>query len=442
MDAKEEIKEETSKKKKVSLKIHKKKKEDKPKKEKISKEEKAEKKKKVKAEKVEKKKKAKEEKALEKEKLSKMSKEEKKTYLKEKKKEKKKNKGRIRFSIFTIFVLLMDIGCAAGLYVINIPAFKTFWVTSAMTTMTHQYLAHMLYDDETINKIMSENYIEQNMEEINLDDIVINETDLFTKRYTNKYEKELFTKMEGNDVFKLIRINESMFKGWLTVIYDPSDVELAVSSKLGRAGQNVSTLTRENDGIVGINGGGFEDLDGWGNGSIPYGAIIKNGELIWDHEGGSGGLIGFTKEHKMYLTWKSPQEAIEDGMMDAVDFGPFLIVNGSVSKIHGDGGWGIAPRSIIAQRKDGVVLFLIIDGRMPGYSIGASMNDVIEILLRYKAYNAANLDGGASTTMSVNGSLWNNPYVGGEYGGRTVSNAWIVTNRQGKPMTIPNKSDF
>ena len=366
----------------------------------------------------------------------------KKEKVKKEKVKKEKVKKKFKISIFTILVFLMDLCVATGLYVINMPKFKTFWVTSAMTTMTHQYLAYMLYDENTINKIMSENYIEQNTETINLDDIVVNDTDLFSKRYTNKYDKEIFTKTEGNDVFKLIRISEPMFKGWLTVIYDPSDVELAVSSKLGRAGQNVSTLTRDNGGIIGINGGGFEDLDGWGNGSIPYGAIIKNGELIWNHEGGSGGLIGFTKDHKMYLTWKSPEEAIADGMMEAVDFGPFLIVNGNVSKIHGDGGWGTAPRTVIAQRKDGVVLFLVIDGRMPGYSLGATMNDVIEVLLRYKAYNAANLDGGASTTMSVNGSLWNNPYVGGEYGGRTVSNAWIVTNKQGKAWTVPNKNNY
>ena len=359
---------------------------------------------------------------------------------KEKKKKKRVNKFPISF--FTFLVFLADICCISGIYVINMPKFKTFWVTSAMTTMSHKYLAYMLYDEATINKIMSENYIEQVSEEINLDDIVINNADLFTKRYTNKYDQELFTKDPGNDVYKLIRINESKYKGWLTVIYDPSDVELAVSSKLGKSGQSVNTLTKENGGLVGINGGGFEDLDGWGNGSIPYGAIIKNGELIWQHSGGSGGLIGFTNEHKMYLTWKSPEEAIADGMVDAVDFGPFLIVNGHVSRIHGDGGWGTAPRSIIAQRKDGVVLFLIIDGRMPGYSLGATMNDVINILMRYKAYNAANLDGGASTTMSVNGSLWNNPYVGGEYGGRTVSNAWIVTNKQGKAVTIPNKADY
>lgn len=410
---------------------------------KLSKEEKAANKE-EKLKQKEEKKKLKEEKKQEK----KQQKEDKKHSKKDSKKEKKesgkktKKKLRLKISFFTILVFLMDLCVIGGLYVIHREEFKTFWIPSAMTTMSHKYLAYTLYDEETVNRIMSENYIEQSTEEVNLDDIVINEGDLFTKRYTNPYDKEIFTKDPGNDVFKLIRINEGKYKGWLTVIYDPSDVELAVSSKLGKAGQSVNTLTRDNGGIIGINGGGFEDLDGWGNGSIPYGAIIKNGELVWNHSGGWGSLVGFNKDHKMYLTYRSPQDAVEDGMLDAVDFGPFLIVNGNVSKIHGDGGWGTAPRTVIAQRKDGVVLFLIIDGRMPGYSIGATMNDVIEILLRYKAYNAANLDGGASTTMSVNGSLWNNPYAGGEYGGRTVSNAWIVTNRQNKPVTIPNKNDY
>jgi exopolysaccharide biosynthesis protein len=285
---------------------------------------------------------------------------------------------------------------------------------------------------------MSENYIEQNTEEMNLDEIVIGNTKEKT-HFSSEYERDMFTRDEGNDVYKIIRIEEQKYKGYLTVIYDPSDVELAVSSKLGKAGQNVNTLVKNNGGLVGINGGGFEDLDGWGNGSIPYGAIIKNGELIWQHDGGSGQLIGFTKEHKMWLTDMSPSDAIANGMVEAVEFGPNLIVNGKVSTIHGDGGWGTAPRSIIAQRKDGVVLFLIIEGRLPGYSIGATMNDVIEILLRYKAYNAANLDGGASSTMSVEGKLWNRPSAGGEYGGRTVSNAWIVTNKQGKPAQAPVK---
>ncbi len=354
----------------------------------------------------------------------------------------RKKKLRLRrISKFTILILLLDILVIDGLIIIHNDDFKAFWIPTAMTTMSHKYLAYTLYDEDTVNKVMSENYIEKSSEEIRLDEITIGNTKEKT-HYTNKYEKELFTRDEGNDVYKTIRIIEPKYKGWLIAIYDPSDVTLAVSSKLGKSGQSVNTLVKNNNGLVGINGGGFEDLDGWGNGSVPYGSIIKDRKLIWTHAGGSGGLIGFTDEHKMYLTYKSPEEAIQDGMIEAVDFGPFLIVNGKTSKIHGDGGWGTAPRSVIAQRKDGVVLFLIIEGRLPGYSTGATMNDVIDVLLRYKAYNAANLDGGASSTMSIEGKLWNRPSAGAEYGGRTVSNAWIVTNAQNKPALAPNKNNY
>ena len=346
---------------------------------------------------------------------------------------------RRRLSKFTILIVLLDILVIDGLIVIQNNKFKAFWILTAMTTMSHKYLAYNLYDEKTVNKVMSENYIEQSNEIMNLDDIVIGGQ---KKRYTNKYEKELFTPDPGNEVYKTIRIIEPKYKGWLIAIYDPSDVELAVSSKLGKAGQSVNTLVKNNNGLVGINGGGFEDLDGWGNGSVPYGAIIQDGKLIWDHAGGSGGLIGFTKDHKLYLTYEEPEKAIADGVIEAVEFGPNLIINGKTAKIHGDGGWGTAPRSVIAQRKDGVVLFLIIEGRLPGYSVGATMNDVIDVLLRYKAYNAANLDGGASSTMSIEGKLWNRPSAGAEYGGRTVSNAWIVTNKNNKPAQAPVKSNY
>ena len=349
-----------------------------------------------------------------------------------KKKEKKtKIKKKHHIHLFTVGVVLMDLVIIAVLVVINSGAFKAFWIPTAMTTMTHKYLAYTLYDETTVNKIMSENYVEQVTDEVNLDDVVIGDIKE-KKHYTSKYEQEIYTRDEGNDVYKIIRLGESKYKGYLTVIYDPKDVDLTVTERIGKMGETVATQCKKHGGYVGINGGGFEDLDGWGNGSIPYGAIIQNGQLVWTHPGGSGQLIGFTKEGKMWLTNDDPYTAISKGMVNAVEFGPNLIVNGKVAKIHGDGGWGTAPRTVIAQRRDGIVLFLIIEGRLPGYSIGANMTDVIEILLRYGAYNAANLDGGASSTMAVAGKLYNKPSAGGEYGGRTVSNAFIVTNKQGK----------
>ena len=351
---------------------------------------------------------------------------------------KKNKKRRLRISKITILIFLLDIIVISGFVFINSDKFKTFWIPTAMTTKSHKYLAYTLFDEKVVNEVMSANYIEESTEEVDLDSISIKDSS-GKKHYSNKYEKELFNKEPNNEVYKIIRLEESKYKGYLTVIYDPSDVDLAVSSKLGKIGESVNKLVKNNQALVGINGGGFEDLDGWGNGSIPYGAIIKDGKLIWNHAGGSKQLIGFTNEHKLWLTGATPDEAIQNGMVNAIEFGPNLIINGKVSKIHGDGGWGVAPRSVIAQRQDGVVLFLCIEGRLPGYSTGASMNDVIEILLRYKAYNAANLDGGASSTMSVEGKLWNKPSAGESYGGRTVSNAWIVTNKQNKPAQAPVK---
>ena len=354
--------------------------------------------------------------------------------MKKVKKKLKIKKPKIKFrgiSFVTVIIILLDLVAVAGLVVINNKKFQTFWIPTAMTTMTHKYLAYTLYDETTVNKIMSENYVEQVTDEVNLDDVVIGDIKE-KKHYTSKYEQEIYTRDEGNDVYKIIRLEESKYKGYLTVIYDPKDVDLTVTERIGKMGETVATQCKKHGGYVGINGGGFEDLDGWGNGSIPYGAIIQDGQLIWTHPGGSGQLIGFTKEGKMWLTNDDPYTAISKGMVDAVEFGPNLIVNGKVAKIHGDGGWGTAPRTVIAQRRDGIVLFLIIEGRLPGYSIGANMTDVIEILLRYGAYNAANLDGGASSTMAVGGKLFNKPSAGGEYGGRTVSNAFIVTNKQGK----------
>ena len=57
---------------------------------------------------------------------------------------------------------------------------------------------------------------------------------------------------------------------------------------------------------------------------------------------------------------------------------------------------GLNPRTAIGQRSDGAMLLLTIDGRQPS-SMGATYEDLIEVMMNYGAVNAANLDGGSST---------------------------------------------
>jgi exopolysaccharide biosynthesis protein len=113
----------------------------------------------------------------------------------------------------------------------------------------------------------------------------------------------------------------------------------------------------------------------------------------------------------------------EYGVQEAVSFGPPLLVNGKSTITRGDGGWGIAPRTAIGQTEDGRVLLLAIDGRNL-HSVGATLRDVQDVLKKYGAVNAANLDGGSSTTMVLNGSIINKP--SDVLGERAVSTAFLV----------------
>ena len=114
------------------------------------------------------------------------------------------------------------------------------------------------------------------------------------------------------------------------------------------------------------------------------------------------------------------------GIRDTVSFGPFLVVNGVASQFKGNGGYGIAPRTAIGQRKDGIVLLLVIDGRRPGHSIGVDMVELTNIMLRYGAYNASNLDGGGLSSIVVEGKTLSVAGGSGYIGERYLPNSWLV----------------
>ena len=112
-------------------------------------------------------------------------------------------------------------------------------------------------------------------------------------------------------------------------------------------------------------------------------------------------------------------------MRDGLQFGPFLMVNGERPDFKNSaGGYSRAARVSIAQRKDGIVLFLVTEGT---HAAGPNMKELIDTLELYGAYNAANLDGGTSTQLVINDKLINNPKnITGKsvVGGRNVVTGW------------------
>lgn len=306
--------------------------------------------------------------------------------------------------------------------------FRSWLVTTAMSTMSHKYLARTFYTEKMINNVMAKNYITDIQESTDTSLITINQLKE-QETYESIYEQQILEHEEGED-YKVIEFDGNDYHAKIVVVYDPSKVDLYTLPNFYGYGKTITNIANESGAQVAINASGFEDLGGVGTGGTPTGTVIKDGEVVHVGvpTGWPGGLIGFNEDNVLVLTKDSPSDAIAKGMRDAIEFGPFLIVNGTAAYTAGNGGSGTHPRSVIAQRQDGIVLFVIIDGNgnTTGYRGGVTYHELIEILTRYKAYNAANLDGGASTSLAIEGVLANNPCGIGGTGERKLPTAWIV----------------
>ena len=326
----------------------------------------------------------------------------------------------------TIFFIIADIIVATCFFIMYGPwdKVRNMYVSTAMKTMHHQYFANIFYNDETIKKIMENNYFVSIDEDANTDDIVINTKE--KTKYKDKYEEELFTRTPGNNDYKVINLKIGTSQGYLVAIYKPEKVKLIATKQfnVGGYGEKIITMCQRYGGSVCINGGGFQD-NGMGS-DIPIGSVIQNGKITWGADvadTATDNIIGITKDGKLKLMANATaNEAINAGIYEGMVFGPFLIVNGKALEIHGDP-WGQAPRVAIGQTKDGIMLFLVVDGE--NYINGASLQDMIDVLKRYGAYNAANLDGGQSSSLVINNKLYNNPPAAAKkQGGRYVVTGW------------------
>ena len=338
---------------------------------------------------------------------------------------KKKSKRKNKISKLTIVCAALDILVILFLFIVYGPisSFKNWWITTALATGNHKYFANVLYSNQDIQAALKNNHVIESNQSTKVDEISFGDTK--TDHYESIYEEQILKREEGNDIYKVVKINEKDYSGYLVAIYDASRVSLVTSSKIRFGGQVMVDIAKENNALVAINASGFSVTQ---NGLVPTGTVIQNGKVasVGGRNTHGGGLIGFTKNNVLMLTNESATSAIKNGMNDAMTFGPFLIVNGVPAKVSGNGGWGVANRTAIAQRKDGIVLFLALDGRGASGSSGISIADMITLLQKYGAYNAANLDGGGSSTLVVEGELVNDPRGYGYTGQRYLPNAWIV----------------
>lgn len=326
-----------------------------------------------------------------------------------------------KVSKLSVFLIVIDIIALICFFLAYGPLgfFRNFFVTSAMTSMTHKHFAYTLYSEDEIKRVLDSNKVIEPEEDTDSSKISFN-PNFETDTYESIYEEQILKKNKGNDIYKIIKLEESSYTAYITVIYDPARIHLVSANNLSRGGQEVEDMAEDNNALVAINGGSAKIRN---RALIPRGIFMVDGKVLFD-SGKAEKIIAFNKEHVLVLSKMTSKQAKKAGIVDAVCFGPYLIVNGKVAKFNGDGGYGNRPRTAIGQRQDGIVLFVTVNGKA-GFN-GCTMEELTKIFARYKTYNAANLDGGGSTTLVEKGNLVNNPAGWGYTGARHVANSFIV----------------
>jgi len=283
------------------------------------------------------------------------------------------------------------------------PAAKELFVKSVRETSAIGFLANIYLSDEEIAQIEagreSDEYVETDTTLINIPS---------AEETVSETGEDAYGLVDDDgDGLILEEIRGQGYRGYMMIVLDPSRVVMGcVPSSFGARGYTVADMVGYYDAVVGTNAGGFQDPNGQGNGSVPDTLVVYEGKIYYSEFGTGMGFVGFDDNFIMHTGKMSIQEIKDANIQYGVCFGPTLVSNGEANDADVLSS-GLNPRTAIGQRADGAVLMLVIDGRQVN-SAGATYQDLADIMLKYGAVNACNLDGGSSTLMWYEGGYINN----------------------------------
>ena len=270
---------------------------------------------------------------------------------------------------------------------------RNIFVTTFLETGALKFVVGLVLPDSKVQEVVNSNSLKEMEQEVDTD---------------------LIDVMGASDEIEIHEISGSNFYATMMIIHDPSRVTVATTYPFSEYGKTLDEIVKENDAIGGVNGGIYQST---GNkGGYPMGVVVSKGDIVWNSPYGVGyHLVGFDEDNILRIlsvdgmsTSQVEKLVKEERIRDAVTFQEEasdannhfvkLIINGEKREANGLGS-GANPRTAIGQREDGAVLLLVTDGRGASGHLGATANDLIEVMEEYGAVNAANIDGGSSSTM-------------------------------------------
>ena len=328
-------------------------------------------------------------------------------------------------AIVLVTALLLVILVIGVVFVIskgNSPAIRNTFVRSVKETSAIGFLADIFLSPEEVDAIMNPPK-EELTEETDTSLVEITHAQPADAEEGPQADEWGYVDEDGDGLI-LVPI-KGKFTGYMLIVLDPSRVVLGCQPKtMGSKGYTVQEYVEMADAVAGINGGSFADEGGKGNGSMPDTLTVHEGEIYCGGSGVGNGFVGIDDNYILHVGISSTQAAQDLHIQEGCSFrpGPVLVINGKLAP-EKDLKSGLNPRTAIGQRSDGAILMLVIEGRQPS-CLGASYQDVAELMLRNGAVNASNLDGGSSSMMWYNGEYVNNS--ASVIGIRPIPTSWVV----------------
>lgn len=269
-----------------------------------------------------------------------------------------------------------------------------------------------------VNKEDIEAYLTEHTE-FNYENILIENLD--EKQDIKTVFGEPIVVLDATNNVIIIKVEGEGYKGLLAKSKNSEQVTVVGADTLGTHGNIITKLANDNNAIVAINASGFADVNFQGNGGTIAGSMILDG-VDYGIPKENFKIFGFKADNRMYIENYS-EEVCKDYKW-AIQYKPALIVDGEVY-VQDSFGWGLQPRSAVGQTAKGEFLMLIVDGRQVTHSIGATVGDLAEIMMRHNCYQGMNLDGGSSSIMAYKGEVINSPSSKTKLG-RYLPNAFII----------------
>lgn len=201
----------------------------------------------------------------------------------------------------------------------------------------------------------------------------------------------------------------SYTKYWICHIQTFSTQQLCSALAGGTYGNprtKTSAETNDHNGVIGINGSGFD----YGSGiPAPGKSMIKQGK-VYNDTYSNGNIMCVTRDGGMFtaIAGMTTEEMINRGVWDTYCFGPTLVENGKVYEITSAFQQTYRyQRTVIGMVNPGDYYILIVDGKGAGGSQGMTYEEMQKVMLDLKCQYAYNLDGGGSTTLVFKGRIIN-----------------------------------